>query len=278
MIDPDAVSGVFQPQKAPTDMTVDVVRWMKVACEDRRLHAQVFLHTSDAIRKLAMTEWEEGRLHASDLGGCSAATRARMLGLLDIPFPFQVQLTRLDLGAIYGAHMAAMFKVGWESEHDDGEVQLEVPVQMSDVVGHIDAVLITDDYEYPIEYKTNYFGKGTEPQDPLYAKDPFDRHLPYVYQEGFYMKARGVKAPFGAVCILNPALYRQKDARGFYIDPTMLKQFEYHITELAPLVDAELARLLPVQTGDVACDASEPWRGRYCRWSLCPKKATTKSK
>jgi hypothetical protein len=93
---------------------VEVFPYIKAALDDETLHDKALGYYIDALPGLMSEMKKRTGLRGSDAGRCTHELWAMIRDVVDLPQDPIGRLTRLDLGSLYGAHMAALFKAGFE--------------------------------------------------------------------------------------------------------------------------------------------------------------------
>lgn len=254
-------------------MIIEIWPYLEKAIMDDELYDLAWQYTADAIPALMRkAKQRRGTVRGSDAGNCVLAVHADIQGLCE-PFPPEVMLTRLDLGSLYGAHIASLFKAGYEKEHPEHFVHVEAEGTFLDAPCHAD-ILITEHWLnqdgpnivwpgkekklFTAEVKTNY--KASNPDEPRLA-------YPHQMLQAAH-QAMAFEVDQFAIFTLAPAAQWKKG-----IKPIFHRQDNYRTMEFAGAVTQEYGTRLAQAVGDVApqCDGKGFWRD-YCRNVSCPRR------
>ena len=206
-----------------------------------------------------------GTIRASDAGRCVRELWADLHGKLDLPQDASTQLSRFDIGTLYGAWLAAILKATLEKEDANIRVVLEVEVTRQGVTGHADAIVCRclpallnpqpEDFKpiYTCEFKSTY-GKSNK-------KLPSEDRFYQVAQVTHY--ALTYKSPMGGVITFAPAAWPAEDRfTAEDCDPA--------VYELR--TDLEYARLAAALLDEMPDgDPDQAWRCQSCRFSACER-------
>lgn len=222
--------------------------------EVRRNAAAIYAKSSKAA--LENEHSRKTPIRVSDAGRCVRELWAEINGFQDIPVDLATQLTRFDLGTLYGAWLAAVLKATLESE-GGYFVALEMELARQGVVGHADALVYVDNGsslspDLAIDFKSTY-GKWNN-EEPG-AKRPYQ-----VIQVTNYADA--AKFPRATVITIAPASQPASNR---------MRADDYDPAEWLPRVDDEYTRLRgALETMRPDGDPDAPWRCVSCRYSTCP--------
>lgn len=252
---------------------IEIWPYIEKALADEKLHDLAFDYLLEAIPGLKRDAKERrGTVRGSDAGNCVLAVHADLQGLSD-PFPPEVMLTRLDLGSLYGAHIASLFKAGYEQEHPEHGVFVEQEATYLDAPCHADIAIVENVHKqeigdsgnvslqyvkplFTVEVKTNY--KASNPDEP---------RLAYPHQ---MLQAAHQAMAFGvdqfAIFTLAPAAQWKKGVK-----PEFHRQDNYRTFEFAAAVTQEYGERLAQATDEIPpqCDGKGFWV-TYCRNIGCP--------
>lgn len=230
----------------------DVVAAIERGIQDpavRREAAVIFAETSQAALANEHNR-EPGKVRTSDAGRCSLELWAELHGKQDVDVDVATQLTRFDIGTIYGAWLAAVLKA--ELDGCGYHVLLEADITRNGVTGHADALVygLPDmSPEIAAEFKSTY---GNKQRGAL----PFQTIQVVNY-------ALAADFPRATVVTIAPASFPAENR---------LRHDDYDPAEWQRQVDAEYSRLSRA-TGDLPApaDPDAPFRCRSCRYSACSK-------
>lgn len=206
-----------------------------------------------------------GKIRASDAGRCVRETWADLHDRLDLPQDATTQLSRFDIGTIYGAWLASILKATLESEDVNVRVDCEVAIERHGIPGHVDAIVMRcdgalllpkfDDYrpDITVEFKSTYGLKNKEL--------PSEKKFYQVAQVTHYALEKEHKSDRAAIITFAPAAWPVEDRFVFEdIDP--------EVYELR--TEMEYARLAPALLDEIPDgDPDAKWRCSGCRASWC---------
>lgn len=190
-------------------------------------------------------------VRTSDAGRCSLELWAELHGQVDVEVDVATQLTRFDIGTIYGSWLAAILKATLERT-DEYHVLLEADLARNGVSGHADALI----YAHPdlapvlaVEFKSTY---GNKQREALTFQ---------TIQVCNY--ALAADFPLATIVTIAPASFPATNR---------LRADDYDPAAWQRRVDAEYARLQRA-TGDLPApaDPDEAWRCKGCKYSACER-------
>lgn len=264
-------------------MHFEVWPYIKAAIDDDDLHDLAWDYTAAAIPTLKRdAKRRRGGLRGSDAGRCVLEVCGDIHELAE-RFDAETVFSRLDIGSLYGAHAASLFKAGFEASDDATgySVEIEVAGEYLGVPCHIDILMREDQGNFgavPIwtcEVKTNY--RPANPPEPAGQRpdDETDENPQYVVQAAH--GAISQKVDDFSVFQYAPAAVRRGDKKPIYH-----RQDDYTALNWHPAVDREYGHRLVAATlpDPPRCDKlgkDEAWRKDYCRMAACPHKRMVKT-
>ena len=246
-------------------MTVDVWEHVSHALATPRLHDMAWTYLGEALPALKqVAKQRNGTVRGSDAGRCALEVYGDIHGK-NAPFEAEVLLSRLDIGSIYGAYIAALFKAGYEDKNGPYCVYLETNGHYLGVPCHPDITVFdiaTEQAMFTCEVKTNY--KAENP------KNPADSWPNYVLQATHQAAAMDVDDY--AIFTFAPAAQWNKGQ-----PPIFHRQDNFKLSEHKDDMEAEYRRLLLADADEPpACDVREGWRKRFCKYPECPHRKEAK--
>ena len=201
-----------------------------------------------------------GTIRASDAGRCVREVWADVHDKFDLPQDAITQLSRFDLGTLYGAWLAALLKATLETEEPNRyRVRCEVVVERHGIPGHADAFIdeqLAPDEWVPVfctEFKSTYTIKNN---DAPSEKRPYQA----VQVSHYSLDKRNATKDCGIIT-MAPAAWPAENRFTFEdIDPD--------VWALRP--EVEYGRLGAALLDEMPeGDPDAPWRCTGCRFSAC---------
>lgn len=259
-------------------MHFEIWPYVKAAMDNDNLHDLAWDYTAAAIPTLKReAKRRRGGLRGSDAGRCVLEVCGDIHELSE-RFDAETAFSRLDLGSLYGAHAASLFKAGFEASEDalGYTVEVEAEGEYLGVPCHIDIIMLENQglgtTLVPIwtcEVKTNY--RPANPPEPAGQHPSTDDERPeYVLQGAHGAVSKNVE--FFSVFQFAPAAVRRGGNQ-----PVYHRQDDYLTANWLYAVDQEYGGRLGAATGPnpPRCDRlgkDEAWRKDYCRMAACPHK------
>ena len=245
---------------------LDLIPLIRNACVDKKLRedARIIWRT---IAKNLFEEKHRNGIRISDSGRCILELWSELHGKLDIEEDPDLQLTRFDIGTLYGARIACLTAAAIEAAHPDWDCVLEADVAVDGVPGHIDILVRMRDLDLTpllvIEIKSTYWSGALD--DP-YIRAPYQVHQAVSYAEG-------KKAPWAVILTVGPAVHGSySKALKAFVKPPKMRQDNYETHVHAPAAHREIARLkAALSPHPPEADAKEKWRCDSCRFSACER-------
>jgi len=245
--------------KAP----LDLVSLIKRASLDTHLRNDAIINWRCNAKNIFEHQERTG-VRISDAGKCALELWAELHGKNDIPEDPDLQISRFDIGTLYGLWLACLTKAVIEAEHPDWDCDLEPEVALDGVQGHIDVLVRLRSNLTPlwvIEFKSTYWGNALEA--------PHERAFYQVLQAASYAEAK--RAPVFSIVTIGPAVHGKYDKQvKKWVTPSKMRQDDYQTSEYAHHAKTEIKRLKTALAATPAeADAEEDWRCKSCRYSGC---------
>ncbi|HEV7180155.1 MAG TPA: PD-(D/E)XK nuclease family protein [Candidatus Baltobacteraceae bacterium] len=234
--------------------------------------------TNDTLRAAAIALWKGTALdlfdpgkdtrvgvRISDCGKCVRELHQQIHSAPMLPQDPVVQLTRFDIGTLYGAWIGCLAAAALKKYAPHLQVELEPQVLYRGVAGHID-LDVRDDMGngyWVVEFKSTYWSGE--------LSDPLERARYQVLQAATYAKAR--HAPLFSIVTVGPAVAgRWSKTEKRRVELPKMRQDNYLTEDFTQDVDEEMTRLqTAMQVAVPEGDAIEEWRCRGCRDATCPR-------
>lgn len=239
----------------------DIWAFIKYALDEPSLKRAARDRLAPLVAGLFHHDDHRTTVRASDAGRCRLELWAYLHDACDIPEDRVGELTRMDIGSLYGAWCAALFATAYEDAHPAARVLCEMEVSFADVPGHVDALIVNGSPQHLTEIKSTYFAGGKEPMKPVDVRAPYQVDQALIYAEA-------IPVPRFSLFTIAPASWT-KDERGL---PVRHYQDDFVTAEYAGRAMREVQRLREAEGPErPVADPRESWRCESCRYSRCPK-------
>ena len=238
-------------------MSIDAVARIREASLDPDLRA-VAISKWNTVSPSLLTPHDERKpavsLRVSDAGNCARKLWNQLHGNPEV-ISSDIQLSKFDIGTVYGAWLAALLAASLE--RDGYEVACEPEVAYKGIRGHIDLLWRFKGAVGVVEFKSTYWSGVLDP--------PHERAFYQVMQAVTY--ALAIVADEALIVTFGPAVANRRGQQN-----EKMRQDAYQAADYAFDAAEEWARL-SAALGDVEPegDAKEAWRCKGCQVVRCER-------